>query len=409
MRNRRLAWMFACAATAAASFSECAADPRGFAMGGTDAALARGADAVVWNPALLGLPDAPALSVRIFQAGVRADNNSFDLDQYRRFNGADWADAQKAEILGSVPLDGLRLQAHAGGGAGVSFGRFGFYADGVGAGDGRFARDGVDFALYGDALDRWYDVGGTGGQVFASARAVFGAALPLSKGPTGSSAVGLQVAFERGIRWEEVSTLQATFRAAQDTAEVLGEFLLREGTRGTGFGVSVGYAHEVPSGTRLSFAVRDLLNRTSWTGTDRRYHLRGTHGLNGSEDYDSLFASTEDPAVAASFTTHRAPVATVGLERAAGRATVAVVLEKGLGDSPGVSRELRTAVGLELHPLNVVGMRGGISLGGGQGTWVSGGIGGHVGPWRFDLAVASRGLSYGSRGIGVAVGSSFGI
>ena len=79
------------------------ADPRGLAMGGTDMAIARGADAVRWNPALLGIPDAPAFSIRLVQAGGEAGNNSFNLDQYRRLNGAVWGDAEKSEILGSVP------------------------------------------------------------------------------------------------------------------------------------------------------------------------------------------------------------------------------------------------------------------------------------------------------------------
>ena len=51
------------------------ADPRGIAMGGTDAAIARGADAVRWNPALLGLRGSPGFSMRLFQAGARADNH----------------------------------------------------------------------------------------------------------------------------------------------------------------------------------------------------------------------------------------------------------------------------------------------------------------------------------------------
>ena len=244
----RIVFLLACAAALAALPGECSADPRGFAMGGTDAATARGADAVLWNPALLGLPDAPRMSVRLFQAGARADNNSFDLDQYRRLNGADWGDAEKSEILGSVPTAGLRLRANAGGGAGLSFGRFGVYADGIGAGDGSFARDGVDFALYGNELDRAYVLDGSGGKAFAAARVLFGVALPLRRGPGGASALGVQVAVERGIRWEDASTLQATFQAGTDTAEALGDFRLREGTRGTGYSVGLGYARRTPTG-----------------------------------------------------------------------------------------------------------------------------------------------------------------
>ena len=398
-----------CAAALAALPAAAAADPRGFAMGGTDAAVAHGADAVPWNAALLGLPDAPGFSARLFQAGARADNNSFDLDQYRRLNGATWGDAQKSEILGSVPAGGLQLQAQAAGGTGISLGRFGIYAGGLGAGDGSFSRDGVDIALYGDALDRTYQVTGSGGRAYAAARLVAGFAIPLRQSPEGSSAVGLEVALERGLRWEEASTEVGTFEATLDTAQALGDFRLREGTHGTGVSLGVGYAYLTSAGARFSLAVRDLWNQTRWTGTDRRYHLSGSHGVHGTQNLDSLFSSTEDPALPADFTTRRAPVASLGLEQAGGSTTISLLLEKGLGESPGVSKQVRTALGLEWSGFGPLQLRGGVSLGGGQGTWFSGGVGARVGPWRLDAAVASRGLSYGTRGVGVAVGSSLGL
>ncbi len=383
-----------------------AADPRGFAMGGTDAVSARGADAVLWNPALLGLPGAPSFSWRIFQAGAQADNNSFNLDQYRRLNGATWDDAQKSEILGSVPGDGLELESQAGGGAGFAAGRVGVYAQGWAAGDARLARDGVDFALYGNSLDRWYDLKDSGGRAMASARMLVGLAWPVA-GDARRGSLGLQIGIERGIRWEEGTALDAGFEATTDTAMAVGDFLRREGTRGNGFSVGLGYAHVGPSGARISVMVRDLYSRMSWTGTEQRYHLRGGHGIYGTESLDSLFVSSTDPEVPVQFTTRRSPVLDVGYEMAKGRCSQAFLFERGFGDSPGVSEQVRFAYGLELRGLGPAALRGGLSLGGGQGTWASCGLGLHAGPWRLDAGVGTRGIVPShAHGLGLSVGSS---
>ena len=387
--------------------SAASADPRGFAMGGTEEAVATGVDAVRWNPALLGLPFSPSVSVRLFEAGARASNNAWSLDQYNKYDGATWGDAAKSDILGSVPQDGLTFATSALGGAGVSVGPAGVYLDGVGAGLGNVSKDGLDFALNGNSLDRVYSLTGTTGQGYASAQALFGLAIPLHAGPGEAQAFGIQVGYERGIRWEQGTALSASFQASSDTASALGDFLYREGTRGSGYTVGVGYARMAEGGARMSFAIRDLLNRTTWTGTDRGYHLRGTHGLSGTENFDSLFSSSTDPAVPVQFSTRRAPVVSAGVVSPPGRTTVSALLEKGLGESPGVSSQLRAAWGVEWSAVSVLALRGGVSLGGGVGTWFSGGVGLHAGPWRLDLGVGSRGLTPSHvSGIGVSVGSS---
>ena len=382
------------------------ADPRGIAMGSTDEVIARGADAVRWNPALLGLPGSPGFSMRLFQAGVRADNNSFSVDQYKRFNGATWGDAEKAEILSSVPGEGLQLKTAAGGGSGVSFGPAGFYADGIGAGLAEVARDGVDFALNGNGLDRIYSLQGSGGSGYASARMLFGMAFPVRRDEGSSTAFGLQVGYERGIRYEEGSTLQGSFHSGADTAQVMGEFLKREGTRGTGITVGAGYASSGPGGT-FSVMVRDLYNKVTWTGTERRYHLQGSHGVHGTGNFDSLFTSSSDPETPAEFTSKRAAVVSMGFTRHLGSITVASVVEKGLGESPGVSKSIRNAWGLEWAGLGPLALRGGLSLGGGQGTWISGGVGLHAGPLHVDVGAETRGLGVArAQGMGVSAGAS---
>lgn len=382
------------------------ADPRGIAMGGTDAAIARGADAVRWNPALLGLRGSPGFSMRLFQAGARADNNSFSVDQYKRFNGATWGEVEKAEILSSVPAEGLQIQSAAAGGSGVAFGPAGFYADGIGAGLGTVARDGVDFALNGNALDRTYSLQGSGGHGYASGRMLFGMAFPMGKSERSSTTFGIQVGFERGIRYEEGTTLQGSFSSGADTAQVMGDFLKREGTRGSGITVGAGYAASSPGGT-FSVMVRDLYNKVTWTGTERRYHLRGSHGVHGTGNFDSLFTSSSDPETPAEFTSRRSAVVSLAFTRYLGSLTVASVTEKGLGESPGVSKSIRNAWGLEWAGLGPLALRGGLSLGGGRGTWFSGGVGLHAGPLHVDLGAETRGFGLAhAQGVGVSAGAS---
>jgi hypothetical protein len=134
--------------------------------------------------------------------------------------------------------------------------------------------------------------------------------------------------------------------------------------------------------------------------------LQGGHGVVGTGNLDSLFTSTSDPAVPVEFSTHRAPMATMGVTHAGGAMLVSGIVEKGLGESPGVSSQMRTAWGLEWSGLRLIALRGGLSLGGGEGTRLSGGAGLHTGPLHVDVGVASRGITAsGSQGVAVSAGA----
>ncbi len=403
-RTTGLALLIGCAVVVSGPGSA-QADPRAMAMGGTDIVISNGADAIGANPALLSLPGGPSMSLRLVQAGGMAANNSFNLDQYRRLNGASWDEQNKQELLGSVPVDGLHLDALASGTSGFTLGSFGALVCAEGAGSSGLSRDAVDLVLYGNALGRTYVVSGSSGKAMAGGRVFLGLSHQVGNSANAISSLGLQVAVERGVRWEEAEALQGTFYASEDTAEVIGSFRYREGTRATGFSAGVGFARQAEH-TRFSVMLRDVVSRLSWTGTERTYQVQGGHGVHGNADLDSAFTTQEGPAVPAQFQNRRSPLLSMGWAASVGRRTLALTLEKGLQESPGISTAMRVGAGLE-QGVGPVALRGGASLGGGRGNWFSAGLGLHAGPLHMDLAAATRGFSPSAvQGVAGAAGAS---
>jgi hypothetical protein len=88
--------------------------PRAMGLAGSYTALARGPEAVQWNPANLGLRSSPSFKWELFNFGVNAsaENNAFSVQTYNdNFTDADHfiGESEKRDLLSDVPNDGLRL------------------------------------------------------------------------------------------------------------------------------------------------------------------------------------------------------------------------------------------------------------------------------------------------------------
>ncbi len=79
-----------------------ASDPRGMGMGRAQTAVVSKPDAVLWNPAVLGLrePRREGITVTLLNAGGRAANNVLSVADYNRYNGAYLDERDKRRILG---------------------------------------------------------------------------------------------------------------------------------------------------------------------------------------------------------------------------------------------------------------------------------------------------------------------
>ena len=88
--------------------------PRAMGLAGSYTALARGPEAVQWNPANLGLRSSPSFKWELINIGSNfsVENNAFSVQTYNdNFTDADHfiGESEKRDLLSDVPNDGLRL------------------------------------------------------------------------------------------------------------------------------------------------------------------------------------------------------------------------------------------------------------------------------------------------------------
>ena len=151
-------------------------EPRALALGQAYTALARGPEAVFWNPANLALGGGPKLKWEVFGAGLTliTENNSFSVRTYNDNFTDDThriGTAEKKELLGDIPADGLRFNADlvpfiSAGlpvNGGISFPlRNGIQAavtTNVAFGvEGEMPKDMFDLMLFGNEFDRPYEI-----------------------------------------------------------------------------------------------------------------------------------------------------------------------------------------------------------------------------------------------------------
>jgi hypothetical protein len=87
---------------------------RAMGLAGSYTALARGPEAVQWNPANLGLRSSPSFKWELINVGlnISIENNGFSVQTYNdKFTDADHfiGEAEKGDLLSDVPNEGLRL------------------------------------------------------------------------------------------------------------------------------------------------------------------------------------------------------------------------------------------------------------------------------------------------------------
>ena len=88
--------------------------PRAMALGQSYTALAKGPEAVAWNPANLGLKSSPGFTWNLIGAGavVVAENNSFSVQDYNdNFTDKNHVigDSEKDKLLGDIDAEGLKF------------------------------------------------------------------------------------------------------------------------------------------------------------------------------------------------------------------------------------------------------------------------------------------------------------
>ena len=144
-------------------------------------ALVTGADALGVNPAQLADPARPRYVYQLLALDAGLGNNSLRGAQYNRYTGAYLDESAKHDILGSIPLTGLRLDGDARVDAtALTFSTFGFAVSGRAGMSGNVPKDLVDLVLRGNELDRTYSAATLAGEAIAYTDAVLSFGIPIT-------------------------------------------------------------------------------------------------------------------------------------------------------------------------------------------------------------------------------------
>ena len=285
-------WLAVATATVLTLFLNCAVhalsdtEPRALALGQAYTALARGPEAVFWNPANLALGGEPKFKWELLGGGLTlvTENNSFSVRTYN----ANFTDdthrigpLEKKELLGDIPKDGLRfnadlvpfLSAGLPVNGGISFPlRNGIKAAvttniafGV---EGEMPKDMFELMLFGNEFDRRYEIARWDGSSWLVGGVNFAAAKPWMPDRLATHlrefTVGGTLKISGGAFGEIIKSDGGMISRIQGTD--LEGFALVRRSGGLGFGVDFGVAGVTTDGrTTFSAGMLNLVDFISWS------------------------------------------------------------------------------------------------------------------------------------------------
>jgi hypothetical protein len=379
---------------------------RAVAMGGAYTALASGPAAPRFNPANLGLANYHNTGIEFVGVGASITNNSFSLADYNKYTGAFLTDADKIDILGKVPGEGLKISADVDAStAAIGLGHIALSFSGVAAADINLNKDIVDLILNGNTFADTISVTGSyaSGLSYASAGLSYG--MSVFQQGSRQIAVGVTGRYLRGVAIQEVTDLQggiATYASGFDGA---GHVIARTAQGGAGYAVDLGAALKLSNNYTVGVKLESFLSRIKWDReTEERGYVFSFDSMNvdnADADYVTSDNYTKDiPA----FTTTLPARLTLGFGKTTGRLIWAVDWEQGFRTSPGASTKPRLSTGAELSIIPFLPLRGGYAVGGSGNTALSFGSGLRFFGYYLDVAVVSGSTfsGYSAKGLNLA-------
>jgi len=247
-------------------------------LGGAYTALARGPEAIFWNPANLGYhdPDAPDLQDRLFSLGLAAGNNAFTIDLYNKYNGTFISEAGKREILNEISdEDGVKFASKIDAQAlAITYKNFGFSLEGNALFDASLPKGAFELGLNGFDLDRYTFKSTSDGFVVSRVNFSYGRALWNNK--------FLELTPTRVIKFRAITagatlsyigagaifeTLQADNVVTKDDNGIGVNFRnrTREAEGGNGVGLDIGFGFITETDWQFGVTFDNVVGRMNWS------------------------------------------------------------------------------------------------------------------------------------------------
>lgn len=386
-------------------------NPRSTAMAEAYTALARGTDALAWNPANLALQGNPKFSVNLFSASIDLSNNAIDRGDYNRYSGAFLGEVEKQELLGSIPESGLRFS-----GTGhlslfdISYRNYAVsLVRGIGCASAVLPRDLLDLALNGNEFGRQYDFGEADGEGWVVQSISIGAAQTIPLEAVETLAVGATVKYLRGYGYGRVIESGGSLVTDDQGLYGDGRFVVRTAVGGSGLALDLGAAAVIDPRWTVGLKLGNVLGRIWWdTDTEERRNsfLADWITVVSVSEGDSITSGGESAEIASFTSDYPFYWRLGGCYRWSPTLVQTFDYEQGFRKAPGLSTTPRLATGVEYAGLWWMPLRAGLSLGGREGFLTAFGLEVSSGIVDFDVAMANKHhiLPFCGKGLRAAVG-----
>ncbi len=385
---------------------------RSLGMAGAYSAIARGEESVYFNPANLGLSGGSTFSLSFLSLGVDLGNNSFTLSDYNRYNGSYLSDGNKRTILRKIPSSGLSLDSGAEIGLlSLSYRNYAFFIKGSGASDITLPRDPFELILYGNELNRSYEIGNVDGEALAQVTTGISAAKRLDLKGFNEFSVGVSLKYLRGLYYAEVTKSGGNILTTESSIEGEGEIVYRHAQGGEGFSLDLGATGSFGEGWVVGLALFNPLGTLKWSReTEEGFFTFKAESLTASSTKkDTLVASDDSSYEIGSFRSHLPSYLKMGVSRCFHKFLLGFDYEQGFRNTAGVSTTPRLSAGVEYNLLKWLPLRGGLAIGGREGFNSALGLGLYLGAFQLDVSTSSRGLVFTPWSKGIGLAASFGL
>jgi hypothetical protein len=381
-------------------------------LGGNFTALARGADAVAWNPAGLGLSGGPGRSIQALSLTANAAVGPITFKDLKEFQGKDVPLATRQEWLAKVTEQGGEKGAADFGSSefAMSLGRFGFQVSSVGFFTPDLNPDAVEAILFGNAGQgsvRDLDIAGSSmrGGGLSTIAASYGMPIgngganapEMAWGVTGKYVIGHGVFVGRGISSSTGSNISIDFPiVAPDTASI-GDL---PAPMGSGMGVDLGFSWKSGKNS-LGVAVLNAVNTFKWDETKLAFRSGSAtfDGTNSESDFDQKPLSSAPAALKDAITNNKLkPAINIGYARTmSDKLILSADAHSQMGDDDAIVIGPKTMVGVGVQYLAVpmLPLRAGLTYLTG-GYQMSAGFGLQLGGYELGLAGSLRSQEIGS-------------
>jgi hypothetical protein len=384
-------------------------------MGNNYTAMARGTDALSWNPANLVQMRKYTGDFSFLSTSVLVSNNAFSFSDIGNYfqEGKVLSESDKQDILNLVPDEGLRIYND------VSLNIFSFvygpYGGGisiVGQGSGLIHKELLRRLFLPNEVGQNYSFSGTGADLYSALKITGGYAQRFKvHNSLPQVAFGANLNYYYGLAVLRVDKSELNFRQSEIDGAFYNQYHIEGKTAGSGgSGISVDLGSAVTlldDRLDVSFGFKNLLGFINWSGNPEQFVQKANPDsvalgdlINGRyEKTDTTFATD-------AFTTAIPTTMNLGLAYHLNQdLTVTFDYRQGFGNRMGNTLRPHIGFGAEYYVYTVWPLRAGLSFGGLNGTLLTFGTGYNSRTFDVDYSIGmNRGIyPNGSNGLLTAI------